>query len=298
MAVMRFHFAEAGGDPVHWVDLARAAERAGFTGICLADSLACPRDGDPRYPYTADGRREFLRGKPFAEPMIAATAITTATTTLRVTPFVLKLPVRPPVLVAKQAATLAVLSGNRLSLGVGISPWPQDFTMMGVPFERRGARLDEGIDIVRGLCGGGEFAYRGQIYDLPAVEITPVPATPIPILVGGHSEAALRRAVRRGDGWMHAGGDLGELATLLSRLAELRSEYATSASARTSEFQIHVVARDPFDTDGIAQLAASGVTDVIVGFRSVYDATPDTRSLAEKVETITRYGETVIAAHR
>lgn len=298
MAVMRFHFAEAGGDPAHWVDLARAAERAGFTGICLADSLAYPRDGDPRYPYTTDGRREFLRGKPFAEPMIAATAITTATSTLRVTPFVLKLPVRPPVLVAKQAATLAVLSGDRLSLGVGISPWPQDFTMMGVPFERRGARLDEGIDIVRGLCGGGEFAYRGQIYDLPAVEITPVPTTPIPILVGGHSEAALRRAVRRGDGWMHAGGDHGELSVLLSRLAELRSEYETSASARTSEFQIHVVARDPFDTEGIAQLAASGVTDVIVGFRSVYDATPDTRSLAEKVDAITRYGETVIAAHR
>ncbi len=298
MAVMRFHFAEAGGDPAHWVDLARAAEQAGFTGVCLADSLAYPRDGDPRYPYTADGRREFLRGKPFAEPMIAATAIATATTTLRVTPFVLKLPVRPPVLVAKQAATLAVLSGNRLSLGVGISPWPQDFAMMGVPFERRGARLDEGIDIVRGLCGGGEFAYHGQVYDLPAVEINPVPTASIPILVGGHSEAALRRAVRRGDGWMHAGGTPGELATLLRRLAELRSEYEASASARTSEFQVHVVARAPFDTVGIADLAASGVTDVIVGFRSVHDAAPDTRGLAEKVDAITRYGETVVAACR
>ncbi len=297
MADMRFHFAEAAGEPTHWVDLARAAEAAGFTGICLADSLAYPRDGDSRYPYTADGRREFLRGKPFPEPLIAATAIATATRTLRVTPFVLKLPVRPPVLVAKQAATLAVLSGNRLSLGVGISPWPQDFAMMGVPFESRGARLDEAIDIVRGLCRGGEFGYRGRLYDLPAVTIDPVPTEPIPILVGGHSEAALRRAVVRGDGWMHAGGDPEELTALLRRLAELRSEYEVSVP-RSGEFRIHAVPRDVFDRDGLERLAASGVTDVIVGFRSAYDTAPDTRSLTEKIDAITRYGDRVIAAYR
>ncbi|WP_227983877.1 TIGR03619 family F420-dependent LLM class oxidoreductase [Nocardia spumae] len=292
---MRFHFAEAATAPDHWIPLARAVEAAGFTGICVADSLAFPRDSDARYPYTDSGQREFLRGKPFVEPMIACTAILTATTTLRATPFVLKLPVRPPLLVAKQAASLAVLSGHRLSLGVGISPWPQDFTAMGVLFERRGARLDEAIDIVRGLCAGGMFDYHGQLYELPAIQIEPVPAQPIPILVGGHSEAALRRAARRGDGWMHAGGDPRELTGLLHRLAALRAQHPGQRTDRP--FEIHVVSPDAFTVDGVAGLAGAGVTDVIVGFRSAYDAGPDTRSLDEKLEAITRYGDTVIAAH-
>ena len=86
------------------------------------------------------------------------------TTTLRFTPFVLKLPVRPPVLVAKEAASVAYLSGNRLGLGIGLSPWPEDFLAMGVPWERRGKRMDECIDIVRGLTTGEFFSYDGEFY--------------------------------------------------------------------------------------------------------------------------------------
>ena len=110
-----------------------------------------PEESDSTYPYTDTGDREFLEGKEFIETMVLCTHLAAVTTTLRFTPFVLKLPVRPPVLVAKQVSSIAYLSDNRLGLGVGLSPWPEDFAALGVPWERRGKRMDECIDILRGL---------------------------------------------------------------------------------------------------------------------------------------------------
>ena len=120
---------------------------------------------------------------------------------------VLKLTVRHPVLVAKQAASTAVLTNDRLTLGVGTSPWPEDYQVCDVPFERRGQRADESIEVMRGLLTGDWFEYHGEIYDIPRIKQCPVPSTPIPIIVGGHAEPALRRAARN-DGWIHGGGDL------------------------------------------------------------------------------------------
>ncbi|TDB89169.1 LLM class flavin-dependent oxidoreductase, partial [Actinomadura sp. KC216] len=197
---MRFTYAEAMTDPSFYLPLARAAEAAGYTSMSVADSLVYPEESDSVYPYTADGGREFLEDKPFIETFTLIAAMGAVTSTLRFTPFVLKLPVRPPVLVAKQATSTACLTGGRLGLGVGISPWREDFAVMGVPWERRGRRMDEAIDIVRGLSGGGYFEFHGEFFEIPAIKMTP--ARPFPILVGGHSEAALRRAVVRGDGWM------------------------------------------------------------------------------------------------
>src|SRR5690606_42034005 len=203
---MRLTYAETMTDPTYYVPLAQAAEAAGYTSMVLADSIAYPRDSDSTYPYTPDGSREFLEDKPFVETFVLAAALAAATTTLRFTPFVLKLPIRPPVLVAKQAASVAALSGNRLGLGVGISPWPDDFAIMDVPFERRGKRMDECIDIVRGLTAGGYFEFHGEFYDLPPIKIDPVPTEPIPILIGGHPQAALRRAAGRRGGGVREGG--------------------------------------------------------------------------------------------
>jgi alkanesulfonate monooxygenase SsuD/methylene tetrahydromethanopterin reductase-like flavin-dependent oxidoreductase (luciferase family) len=212
------------------------------------------------------------------------------TTTLRFTPFVLKLPVRPPVLVAKQAASVAALTNNRLALGVGISPWREDFEMMGVPFARRGKRMDECMQIVRGLTAGGYFEFSGEFYDIPAIKICPTPTEPIPLLVGGHADAALRRAVVHGDGWMHGGGSPEELDKLLDRLAELRK-----AEGSDGPFEIHVISLDAYTPDGIKRLADRGVTDVIVGFRLPYIVGPDTEPLARKIEHLNRYADTVIA---
>lgn len=286
---MRFTYAETMTDPSFYVPLAQAAEAAGYTSMTIADSIAYPRDSEATYPYTPDGSREFLEDKPFVEAFVLSAAIAAATTRLRLTPFVLKLPIRPPVLVAKQAASVAVLSGNRLGLGVGISPWPDDFEIMGVPFEKRGARMDECIDIVRGLTAGGYFEYHGEYYDLPPIKISPVPTEPIPILIGGHSKAALRRAAQRGDGWMHAGGDPQELDRLLAELDALRAEYGAR-----KDFEIHVISVDGFTVDGVKRLEDKGVTDVIVGFRNPYTREPDNESLDTKIANLERFAEKVV----
>lgn len=287
---MRFTYAETMTDPTFYVPLAQAAEAAGYTSMTIADSVAYPKESDATYPYTPDGNREFLEDKPFIEAFVLSAAIAAATTTLRLTPFVVKLPIRPPVLVAKQAASIAALSRNRFGFGVGISPWPDDFEIMGVPFERRGARMDECIDIVRGLTAGGYFEYHGEFYDLPPIKISPVPTEPIPILIGGHSGPALRRAAQRGDGWMHAGGDPAELDRLLAKLDVLRAEYGTR-----KDFEIHVISLDGFTVDGVKRLEDKGVTDVIVGFRYPYTTEPDTESLDTKIAHLSRFAEKVIA---
>jgi probable F420-dependent oxidoreductase len=287
---MRFTYAEAMTDPAHYVPLARAAEAAGFHSMSIADSIAYPAESDSTYPYTPDGSREFLDGKPFIETFVLSAALAAATTTLRFTPFVIKLPIRPPVLVAKQASSLAALSGNRFALGVGISPWPEDFDIMGVPFERRGRRMDECIEIVRGLCTGEYFEYHGEFYDIPRIKLTPAPTEPLPILVGGHSDAALRRAVRLCDGWMHAGGQPEELDRMLARLDELLPERDSSIP-----FEIHVASLDAYTPDGIKRLEDRGITDVIVGFRYHYTPGPDTEPLEKKITALERYAESVIA---
>jgi probable F420-dependent oxidoreductase len=287
---VRFTYAEAMTDSSFYVPLAQAAEAAGYSSVTVADSLAYPKDSDSTYPYTADGSRAFLEDKDFIETFVLCAAMGAVTSTLRFTPFVLKLPVRPPVLVAKQAASVAALTNNRLALGVGISPWPEDFEIMGVPFAKRGKRMDECMDIVRGLTAGGYFEFHGEFYDIPAIKISPTPSAPIPLLVGGHADAALRRAVVRGDGWMHGGGPVEELDALLAKIADIRA----AEGLTDKPFEIHIISLDAYTLDGIKRLEDRGVTDVIVGFRLPYIVGPDTEPLDKKIEHLNRYAENVI----
>ncbi|HTM86475.1 MAG TPA: LLM class flavin-dependent oxidoreductase [Mycobacterium sp.] len=288
---MRFTYAEAMTDPSYYIPLAKAAEAAGYHAMTIADSVAYPFESDSKYPYTPDGNREFLDGKEFVEAFVLASALCAVTTTLKFNFFVLKLPIRPPALVAKQAGSLAAVFGNRLGLGVGTSPWPEDYELMGVPFANRGKRMDECIDIIRGLTSGEYFEYHGEFYDIPKTKMSPAPSSPVPILIGGHAEAALRRAARC-DGWMHGGGPPEELDRLLVRLNEIREE---SDVARTDDFQIHVISADAFTLDGIKRLEDKGVTDVIVGFRLPYIMGADPEPLDRKIRHLERFAENVIA---
>src|SRR5688500_2372583 len=291
---MRFTYAEAMTQAAYYAPLAQAAEAAGYTSMTVADSLIYPKDSDSRYPYTDTGDRAFLEDKEFIETMILCAHLAAVTTTLRFTPFVLKLPIRPPVLVAKQASSVAFLSGNRLGLGAGLSPWPEDFVALGVPWEKRGKRMDECMDILRGLTSGEFFSYDGEFFQIEAMKQTPAPTEKIPLLVGGHSDAALRRAVLKGDGWMHAGGDGEELDRLLARLAEIRkAEGRDDDSSRP--FEVHVISYDAYDPDGVKRLADKGVTDCIVGFRVPYIKGPDTEPLETKIKHLEQYAESIIA---
>jgi alkanesulfonate monooxygenase SsuD/methylene tetrahydromethanopterin reductase-like flavin-dependent oxidoreductase (luciferase family) len=185
----------------------------------------------------------------------------------------------------------AVLTGNRLILGAGVSPWREDYDIIGVDWASRGQRMDESIAILRGLAAGGYFEYQGKSFTLPPVKIAPVPTEPIPVLIGGHSDAALRRAARLGDGWMHGGGDPADLPRLLARLAELRRQ----DSVGSRPFEIHVISADAYTVDGVRRLEEQGVTDVIVGFRWPYETGPDTEPLSSKLDNLRRFADAVIA---
>lgn len=289
---MRFTYAEAMTDPSYYIPLAKAADAAGYHAMTIPDSIAYPYESDSTYPYTPDGNREFLDGKAFIESFSLIGALSAVTTNLHFNIFVLKLPIRPPALVAKQAGSLAALFDNRLGLGVGTSPWPEDYDIMGVPFARRGKRMDECIDVIRGLTSGDYFEYHGEFYDIPKTKMTPAPSKPVPILVGGHADAALRRAARN-DGWMHGGGDPADLDPLLKKLAQYRE--SEERIGLCDEFQIHVISIDGFTVDGVKRLEDKGVTDVIVGFRVPYIMGQDTQPLDEKIKHLEKFAEHVIA---
>ena len=291
---MRFSYAESMTDPSFYIPLAKAAEDAGWDGFIVPDGVFYPEVSDSTYPYTNTGGREFLDGKPFLDPVALIAAMGAVTERLRFTTFVLKLPIRHPVLTAKQVTSLAALTGNRFGLGVGTSPWPDDYEVLQIPWERRGARMDECIEIIRGLETGEYYEHHGEFYDFPSIKMTPAPTEPIPILIGGHSERMLRRAAERCDGWMHAGGRPEELGTYIARLDELRR----AAGRENEPFEIHAISLDAYSPDGIERLEEQGVTDVIIGFRDSYQPGPDTQPLQEKIDLLRGFADGVIAATR
>jgi len=288
---VRFAYAESMTEPSYYLALARAAEEAGYDSMVVPDSICYPKESDSVYPFNPDGTREFLEDKPFLEPFSLIPALGAVTERLRFVTFVLKLPIRNPVLVAKQAMSTAVLTSNRLLLGVGTSPWPEDYEILDVPWAGRGRRMDEELDVIRGLSAGGWFEYHGEVFDIPVVKMSPVPTEPLPVLIGGHGEAALARAARMGDGWLHGGGDPADLPGLLKRLGELRTEHGTSDKA----FSVFVISMDAFSVDGVRRLEDQGVTDVIVGFRWPYEVGPDIEPLADKIDKLRWFADGVIA---
>ncbi len=290
---MRFTFAESMCDPQQYATLAVEAEQAGYDSFSVPESIMYPRDSDSKYPYTPDGDRSFLAGMPFIDPFVLMGALGAVTERLRFTTFVVKLPMRHPVLAAKQATSVAALTNNRLGFGVGLSPWPDDFRVLDVPWEKRGKRLDECIEILRGLQTGEFFEFHGEHYDIESIKLCPAPTKPIPILIGGHADLALKRAARVGDGWMHAGGGQAtDFDAAIDRIQELRKEYGRDKEP----FEIHVISMDAYTPDGIKRLEDKGVTDCIVGFRNAYQ--PDTTPLQKKIDALKGYADNVISKVR
>jgi len=275
---------------VNYIPLAQAAEANGYTGFTISDSLIYPQASSTEYSYTEDGGREFLENKPFIESFILATAIGAVTKTLEMSTNVVKLPVRPPLYSAKLAASIAALTNNRFNFGVGLSVWPEDYQVMGVDYAKRGKRFDECIAIVKGLCTGQYFEFHGEFYDLPSVKINPVPSKPLPILIGGHSDAALQRAAKH-DGWMYAGGRPGELAEHLEKLKGFRE----AAGTTSKPFRIFATDMGALGSDSVKRHEDLGITDMVVVFRSVYAVEEDRQPLADKIDDLKRFADEVIA---
>ena len=291
---MRFSYAESMIDPTMYAPLVQAAEAAGFDNFVVPDSICYPLDADTKYPYNADGSREFFEGKPFIEPFSLIPALAAVTERIRFTTFVVKLPIRHPVLVAKQVTSVGVITNGRFRFGVGTSPWREDYDVTGVGWERRGARMDECIEVINGLQTGEFFGYSGEFYEVPDIQLRPVPEQRVPILVGGHSALALERAGRLGDGWIHAGGEPSELARMMAVVEESRHRHGRA----DLRFDVLAISVDAYSPEGLERLEAAGVTDVIVGFRDAYSPGPDTQPLEEKLGALQWYADEILAKVR
>lgn len=286
---MRFTLSEAMCDIAHYLPLARAADEAGFHTFALGDSVLYPREAKVDYPYTEDGDRSFLEGAPFLDPFQLFAAMSVVTTRIEFTTGVLKLPIRNPVLVAKQVSSLACLTGERFVLGVGLSPWPEDFEACGEDWATRGERMDEMIAIIRALLGGGYVSWDSEHYRFPDIKLCPVPEEPLRVVIGGHSKAALRRAARLADGFNFTGIGEEELLERIATLRALRGEYGR----QDEPFAVYAGLATIRTPDDMRRIEDEGVTDLFVGYRNPY--LPDRMTLQQKVDWVKNFGDRVIS---
>jgi probable F420-dependent oxidoreductase len=242
------------------IDIAKTAEEVGFDAIALPDSLFYMEKAAADYPYTPDGSRMWDENTPWVDPLIATAAMGAVTSTLRFYTNVMKLGSRNPLLLARQVGSVANLTNNRFGFGVGIGWAPEEFEWCGVPYKRRGARVDEMIEVIKLVLGGGMIEFHGEFYDFDRLQMSPAPTQPVPFYVGGHTEVALKRAARVGDGWTSAMMTGDQLAQTIGKLNALRAEY----SRADQPFEFQAVCTDKFGVDGHRALAEIGVADNIV----------------------------------
>ncbi|MBQ0923721.1 TIGR03619 family F420-dependent LLM class oxidoreductase [Saccharopolyspora endophytica] len=271
------------------VELARTAEECGFASVALPDSLFYSEKVSAEYPYTPDGSRMWDADTPWVDPLIATAAMGAATSRLRFYTSVLKLGPRNPVLLSRQLASVASMTGNRFGLGLGLGWAPEEFEWCGAPYAKRGARVDEMIEIIRLILGGGMVEYHGKFFDFDKLQISPAPSEPMPIYVGGHTEPALKRAARVGDGWASAMMKLSELRETIDRLGELRASYDRA----DVPFEIQAVCIDRFGVDGYREQAEVGVTDAIV-VPWIFDGHGFDAPLEAKKDSIRKFAAEVI----
>jgi probable F420-dependent oxidoreductase len=253
--------------------LASTLEDAGFDSIWVSDHIVMPASIDSRYPFAADGKATWSSETPYLDALIALALAAAATQRVTIGTAVLVLPLRHPVELAKQAASLDVASGGRLALGVGAGWLEEEFQALNVPFERRGARLEEWMAIARACWSGRPPARTSAFYELPGDVIAlPAPAHPIPFLVGGHTPAALRRAGRVGDGWLGQ-QSLPALAPdeLEREIAVVRAA-ADEADRDTRELRIvlrivETAGRSEDVAARLPELVAAGVDEIVVDTR-------------------------------
>lgn len=198
--------------------MARRAEAAGWDAIALPDSVFYPEQVSGDYPFTPDGTRFWEPDTPFVDPLVSIPALAASTDRIRFVTSVMKTPLREPLLVAKSVGSIAAMFPDRLDLGVGLSWIPEEFEWLGQEMRTRGRRLDEQIEILRLAFAGGWFEYHGDHHDFDRIRMEPSPDVPVPIFVGGHSDPALRRAARLGDGWLGAQLGPDDLTEVLGRL--------------------------------------------------------------------------------
>lgn len=203
------------------MEICRRAEAAGFESLWGGEHVILPSKIESSYPYTADGKIPAMPDTPIPDPLIWLAFAAAAAPSMRLGTCILIVPQRNPLILAKELATLDQLSGGKVELGLGVGWLQEEFDALGVPWERRGARNDEYIEAMRTLWSGPEVEFHGEFVDFPTVTCSPRPVQPtIPILVGGDSDVAIRRAARLADGYFPGEGDVDRLAALITRVRQ------------------------------------------------------------------------------
>jgi probable F420-dependent oxidoreductase len=204
-------------------EMARTAEELGYDSFTVTDHVVIPRQYTSRYPYSPSGRLPVAPDQDYYEALTLLSFLAGATARIRFGPSVLVLPHRNPVLTAKMLATLDVLSGGRLFVAVGVGWLEEEFRALGTPpFEHRGAVTDEWIEIFKAIWTKPDPAFEGRFYRVPSIGVSPKPVQMPhpPILVGGNTRPAIRRAARYAEGWHALKIPSAELPPLLAYLRE------------------------------------------------------------------------------
>lgn len=269
------------------IDLCRRAEAAGFESVWGGEHVILPTKFDSKYPYTPDGKIPAEPETPIPDPLIWLAYVAAAAPTLRLGTCILIVPQRNPVILAKELATLDRLTGGRVELGLGVGWLKEEFDALGVDWARRGARNDEYVEAMRKLWAGPHAEYHGEFVDFPPVTCSPRPVKgDIPVLVGGDSDAAIRRAVKIADGFFPGEGDAKQLAALITRLRQA----AETADRDPDSIEINAMfaaqIADPIA--GVEQMKALGVGRIMVP--AFFFAGPD------GMDRLSEFGDKVVAA--
>ena len=258
---------------------ATAADEAGFDGLWVFDHVVIQKEQQSKYPYSPDGALGFPPTMDFLEPLTLAAWLAAITKRARIGTSVLVLPMRQPVLHAKIMATIDHLSRGRFVLGAGVGWWKQEFEVLGVPFEKRGKRMDECLQLVRALWTQEFVEFRGEFYECVDWTCNPKPANPggIPIWLGGESRKQLERAGRFGDGWLATATSL----PTLKQDFEVAREAASKAGRDPAALKLSIEGAGALKADNLDQTAERlgrlkelGVYHAILGMHPRHMAQP------------------------
>jgi probable F420-dependent oxidoreductase len=285
---MRFSIGLAYAPPEHYLPLAKAADEAGYHAIAVSDHVLNLEELQSPYPYTADGSRRWKPFTPWMDPWVSIGAMAAVTERLHFFTNVYVLPMRNVFHAAKAVGTAAALSGNRIALGIGMGWCEEEFELMEQPFRKRGARADEQLEVMRKVWTGQMVDHHGDFYDFPNLEMNPRVTAPVPVYVGGTSEAALKRAARN-DGWISDMASTEELGDYRKRIDAYRDEYGRSKEP----FAMVGSASDAVDVDGYRRVADVGVTDLLTMPWFFYSGFTDDLQL--KIDGTYRFAEDVLA---
>ena len=256
-------FANAGpnANPETFDALVRTADEVGFESLWTVEHVVVPVGYESEYPYSADGRMPGDETAPIPDPLLPLAYAAAITKQIKLGTGILILPQRHPTYVAKEFATLDVLSGGRALAGVGIGWLQEEFEALGVPFRERAPRTEEAVRAIRSLWADGAQPFEGEFYRWPAVESNPKPVQKPgpPIIVGGHVEGAARRAARVGDGFFPARGSLRELPPLLDAL----KDECGKTGRNPDEVEITTGA-GPLDLDTVRRYEDLGVSRLVI----------------------------------